>query len=117
MTLQIIRCLDIRVRTHEPAYQRVINAPIHVDDAHLIDVLMHGEATVDVLASDGVQGVGAAVDLSALAPRVIGQALNHDACVVGDGHDGAQLVVVQVAAGVGLCAGGQGWGGDRAACG
>lgn len=75
---------------------------------------MHGETTVDVLAGDGVQGVGGAVDLPALAPRVIGQSLDHGSCVVGDGHDGAQLVVVQVAAGVGGCACGQLWAGYRA---
>ena len=62
---------------------------------------MHGEATVYVLAGDGVQGVGGAVDESALAPRVISQPLDHGACVVRDGDEGAQLVVVQVAAGVG----------------
>lgn len=84
MTLQIIWCLDIRIRTHEPANQRVVDAAIHVDDAHLIDVLMHGEATVYVLPGDGVQGVGGAVDEPALAPWVIRQALYHHACCVGD---------------------------------
>ena len=68
---------------------------------------MHGEATVYVDTGDGIQGVGGAVDESPLTPRVIGQPLDHGACVVRDGDDGAQLVVVQVAAGVGGGAVGQ----------
>ena len=51
--LQIIRRLYIRIRTHKPTNQRVINPAIHVDDAHLIDVLMHREASVYGEASDG----------------------------------------------------------------
>ena len=54
MALQIIRRLYIRIRTHKPTNERVINPAIHVDDAHLIDVLMHGKASVYRLASDGV---------------------------------------------------------------
>ena len=91
----------IRIRTHKPTNQRIINPPIHVDDPHLINMLMHGEATVDVGAGDGIQGVGCTGDESPLAPWVIGQSLNHGSCGVGDGDDAAQLVVVQVAAAVG----------------
>ena len=93
MALQIIRRLYIRIRTHKPTNERVINPAIHVDDAHLIDVLMHGEASVYGLAGDGVQGVGfsgvGATGESALTPGVIGQALNHHACAAGDGDDAA----------------------------
>jgi hypothetical protein len=71
MALQIIGRLDIRIRTHKPADEGVIDAPIHVDDAHLIDALMHREATVDVLAGDGVQGVGFACGAAAGEAEVI----------------------------------------------
>ena len=63
-------------------------------------------STVYGLTGDGIQGVGFAsvgsAGESALAPRVISQSLNHHACSVGDRHDGAQLVVVQVGAAVGV---------------
>ena len=45
------------VRTHEPPDQRVINPPVHVDDSHLIEVLMLGIAAIGLLAHDRIQVV------------------------------------------------------------
>jgi hypothetical protein len=53
MALQVVGCLDIRIRTHEAAYEGVVDTAVHVDDAHLVEMLMHGEAAVYGGAGDG----------------------------------------------------------------
>lgn len=54
MALQVVWRLNVRIRTHEAANQRVVDAAIHVDDAHLVQMLVHGKATIGVFTGDGV---------------------------------------------------------------
>ena len=61
MALQVLRGLDERISAHEPANERVIDAPVHVDHAHLIQMLVHREASIEREANDGVGGIGCAV--------------------------------------------------------
>ncbi len=95
--LQIVRMLDERVRAHEAPDQRVVQAPVHVDDAHLVEVLMHGVAAVGVHAIQRIQHVTLAVDVPSFAPGVVGQALTHGTGFIGDHRHRPQVVVVQVA--------------------
>lgn len=48
ITLSIIWCLDIRIRTHEPPQRRIINPTIHMDQAQLLQVLMVRKSSVSV---------------------------------------------------------------------
>jgi hypothetical protein len=64
--------LDEGVGAHHAAYQGVVDAPVHVDDAHLVQVFVLCVATVSGQAYQGVGGVGFAIDVAAFAPGVKG---------------------------------------------
>ncbi len=72
VALQAAGGLDEGIRTHHPAHQRVIHAPVHVDEAHLVQVLVFGVAAVGGLAYQAVGYVGLAIDVAPLAPGVKG---------------------------------------------
>ena len=97
MALQHARGLDDGVGAHEAAYQGVVHAPVHMHQAHLVQVLVHREAAVGGQAHQTVGHVGQAVEVAPLAPGVVGQAFDHGSGFVADGGDGAELVVVEVA--------------------
>jgi hypothetical protein len=97
----------LRVGAHEAGYQGVVDAPVHVHHAHLVQVLVFGKAAVGRAPHQAVGDVGQAVDVAPLAPRVIGQAFDLAAGdAIGDGGDGAELVVVEIAQAAGLGAAG-----------
>ncbi len=84
----------LRVGAHEAAYQGVVDAPVHVNDAYLVQVLVLGKAAVGGQSRQAVGGVGQAVGIAPLAPRVVGQAFDDAAhagasVALGDGGDGA----------------------------
>ena len=89
VALQHAGRLDEGVGAHEAAYQGVVDAPVHVDHAYLVQVLVLGKAAVGGAAHQAVGGVGQAVGIAPLAPRVVGQAFDDAAHLVGDGGDGA----------------------------
>jgi hypothetical protein len=98
VALQHAGRLDEGVGAHEAAYQGVVDAPVHVYDAGFVQVLVFGKAAVGGAPYQAVGGVGQAVGVAAFAPGVVGQALYHVAGdAVGNGGDGAQVVVVKVA--------------------
>ena len=79
------------------------DAAVHVHEADGVELLVAGEAAA-ALAGDGAGGIVAAVRMAALAPGVVGEALQHGAALVGDDRDGAEMVLVEVARGDGLVA-------------
>jgi hypothetical protein len=67
--------------TAEAAEQRVVDAPIHVDQPHLGQMLVAREAARG-LAGDGARGVGFPIGLAAQAPGIVGEALHPRARLV-----------------------------------
>lgn len=89
VALQHAGRLDEGVGGHEAVHQRVVDAPVHVDEAHLVQVLVLCKAAVGGAAHQAVGDVGRAIYLAPLAPRVVGHAFDDAARRVGDGGDGA----------------------------
>ncbi len=68
-----------------------------MDDAHLVQVLVQGVASVGIYAHQAVGPVSKPVGVTPFAPGVVGQALDDAAVFIGNGGDGAQVVLLVVA--------------------
>src|SRR5260221_8042195 len=82
------------VRTHEPTQDGVVFPGTHVDEPNLVVHLMAGE-TKGRLGGDRCREIGP-IDLSALAPSIVRQALNDVAVLVGNRVHRPQVVGVQI---------------------
>ena len=97
------RALRHRICRAEPCQQRVVHSAVHVHEAHRVELLMTGEAAAR-LAGDGAGGIVAAIGVAAFTPRVVAQALQDDARLVGDDGDRAEVVLVEIPGRDGLVA-------------
>jgi hypothetical protein len=77
IALQVALGLDEGVGAHEAPYQWVIHPSVHVNQAHLVQVLAPGKAA---LGAQAVGGVGRAGGVPALALGVVGQAFDDFVC-------------------------------------
>lgn len=54
IALHVVRILDIRIRTDEPADEGIVDPPIHMNDADLVDMLVVGKAPVGIERPNGI---------------------------------------------------------------
>ena len=93
-------CFDRRVRRHEPAQQRVVDAGVEIDETHRVDLFLIGEA-VGGLRGERAGRVVAAVGVAPFAPGVIEVAFDDRAALVRHHGDGTEMIEDEVARGVG----------------
>jgi hypothetical protein len=85
-----------RIRAGHAREQRVIDAPVQMHEAADRELLLAGEAARG-LTGDAAGGIVGAVRVAPLAPGVIAQPLHHEAVLVGDDRDRAEMIREEVA--------------------
>lgn len=103
VVLQVERVLHEGVGLHEDPERRIEEPPVHVHDAHIVQVLVPREAAVGAgvdgrapVHDQGAEAVVGAVGVAALTEGVVGVARGHRAVVVGGRDQAAQVVLVPV---------------------
>ncbi len=94
--LQVARCLNHEVGTDEPAHHRIIHAPVHVHQPHLVHHFVTGVAVVHVRTGQCIARVCRPIQVAPFAPDVVGQILDESSTAIRDVHDGAQVILVVV---------------------
>ena len=91
--------LHFRVGGEKPSEERVIDAPVHVDQPDFVEHFVASEAAVGVLPDDRVVRVGHAVGKAPFAECFVGHRLQDGAIGVGHRGDASEAVAVQVLGG------------------